>query len=153
MRWDSRSARTYPERAGDRDGDKIYAKFEMGTGTGTEFLKNGDRGQGRGLKNWKWGTGDRDGDRNRGDKHPGDWDSGDSPRDRQCGDRDPGDTDFPGTAVPVPRPPLLRREAPLIKKYLYPHGFSKSELIFKKYNLRSGICFDFLKIEIIKDIS
>ena len=35
MRWDSRSARTYPERAGDRDGDKIYAKFEMGTGTGT----------------------------------------------------------------------------------------------------------------------
>ena len=30
----------------------------------------------------------------------------DSPRDRQCVDRNPGDTDFPGTAVPVPRPPL-----------------------------------------------
>ena len=51
-----------PELILDRLGTGTGTKFEMGTGRATEFLKNGDRGQGRGNKFGKSGTGVKDGD-------------------------------------------------------------------------------------------
>ena len=79
-------------QAGNRDGDKINAKFEMGTGTKTEFLKTG--------------TGDRDGDTNLENRGPGT-----GTRTETVGTNIPGTeiagtvpgTDSAGTEIPGPQ--------------------------------------------------
>ena len=60
--------------SGGRGQERGHKFRKSGTGDrdGDTNLKIGDRGRERGLKNSKVGTGDRDGDRNCGDSDPGD---------------------------------------------------------------------------------